>query len=217
MSALFPWWMNSAARATLLAAVVIAIVAPLAAMVWVRSSPSTGQRTRVAQPIPFDHRVHAHSLHIDCLFCHSTATEAANAGVPPTTACVGCHAKSLQDSRTFAPVRASLASRRPIAWQRVNALPDFVFFDHSIHIAKGVGCETCHGRVDRMSQVSQATPMSMGWCVGCHRDPRSNLRPRRAVTAMGWRDSSAAAESSGVALMRAHGVRPLTNCSTCHR
>lgn len=216
MPALFPWWANSVARASLVALLAIAVGVPVALMVWVRTSFATGEHADVKQPIAFDHRVHAHALRIDCRFCHAGAQVAAPAGLPPTTACVGCHNPGLRESRTFAPVRASIASGRPIPWRRVNAVPDFVFFDHSVHLAKGVGCETCHGRVDQMAQVSQATPMSMAWCVSCHRDPAPNLRPRSEITTMGWtppRDSVALAER----LMRENHVRSLTNCSTCHR
>lgn len=216
MPALFPWWANSVARASLVVLVIIVVGVPVALMVWVRTSFATGQHADVKQPIAFDHRVHAHALRIDCRFCHSSAAVAAPAGLPPTTACVGCHTTGLNESTTLAPVRASLSSGKPIEWRRVNALPDFVFFDHSVHLAKGVGCETCHGRVDQMAQVSQAQPLTMAWCLSCHRDPGPHLRPNAAITAMGWSapvDSSALAER----LMRANHVQSRTTCSTCHR
>jgi hypothetical protein len=193
MPALFPRWTNSVARGSLFAAVVVALGVPATLMIWVRTSFASGEHASIVQPVPFDHRVHAHSLRIDCRYCHSTVELGADAGIPPTVACVSCHKTSLYESKTFAPVRASLASGRPIEWRRVNALPDFVFFDHSIHIAKGVGCATCHGRVDQMAQVEQATPMSMGWCLSCHRDPMPHLQPG------------------------AKQARSLTSCTTCHR
>ena len=219
MPALFPRWTNTVARGSLLAIVVIASLVPLALMVWVRTSFATGEHARIVQPIPFDHRIHAHALRIDCAYCHATIATAASAGIPPTAACVGCHNKALMASATFAPVRASLSSSKPIAWQRVNALPDFVFFNHSIHVTKGVGCETCHGRVDQMAQVAQATPLSMGWCVSCHRDPAQNLRPRAEITTMGWAADHNLADSAAVGerFMQAYGVARLTTCSTCHR
>ncbi|MGH9887069.1 MAG: cytochrome c3 family protein [bacterium] len=198
----------------------IGIGVPLALMVWVRSSFATGEHATIVQPVPFDHRIHAHALRVDCTYCHATVTAAAPAGLPPTAACVGCHNKSLLASAPFAPVRTSLATHTPIAWRRVNALPDFVFFNHSIHIAKGVGCETCHGRVDQMAQVSQATPLSMGWCLSCHRDPAPNLRPRSEITTMGWAAANHAGSDSaatGERFMQEYGVARLTTCSTCHR
>jgi len=219
MPALFPWWTNSLARASLLVAALLVVGLPVALMAWVRTPFATGEGGMVAQPVPFDYRVHAHSLRVDCRFCHASVELAATAGVPPTTACVGCHTKALQESPTFAPVRASLASGRPIPWRRVNALPDFVYFDHSIHVAKGVGCESCHGRVDEMAQVSQATPLSMGWCVSCHRNPVASLRPRDEITTMGWLETHTARsrDSIGARLMHTNGVLSLTSCSTCHR
>ena len=219
MPALFPRWTNTVARGSLLALILIAAAAQIAPMLWVRSAFATGEHARVVQPVAFDHRVHSHALHIDCRYCHASVATAATAGLPPTIACVGCHNKALIASAALAPIRASLASNQPIVWQRVNALPDFVFFDHSIHVAKGVGCETCHGRVDQMAQVSQATPLSMGWCLGCHRDPGPHLRPRAEITTMGWPldqgDSTVAAR--GKRLMEEYGVARLTTCSTCHR
>lgn len=190
MPALFPRWTNAVARGSLLAVFAIAGGVPVALMLWVRTSYATGEHASITQPVPFDHRIHANALKIDCRYCHSTVEHAASAGLPPTTACVGCHNSVLLESATFAPVRASLTSGRPIEWRRVNALPDFVFFNHSIHVAKGVSCATCHGDVARMAQVRQATPMSMNWCVSCHRDPD---------------------------VSRAKHTRNLTSCTTCHR
>ena len=116
-------------------------------------------------------------------------------------------------------MRASLSTERPIRWQRVNALPDFVFFNHSVHLAKGIGCESCHGRVDQMGRVSQATSMSMGWCLECHRDPATHVRPRSEITAMGWDDThrTPADDSARVQLAGEYHVQRRTDCSTCHR
>jgi hypothetical protein len=198
---------------------IITVGVPLVLMLWVRTSYATGEHADIVQPVPFDHRIHAHDLRIDCEYCHATARTTAFAGLPPTSACVECHHTALLASPTFAPVRASLASHRPIPWRRVNTLPDFAFFNHSIHVAKGVGCETCHGRVDQMARVSQATSLSMGWCLDCHRDPAPHLRPRSEITTMGWvaGRTAASADSLGARLMHEYGVRRLTTCSTCHR
>jgi hypothetical protein len=217
--ALFPPRANAFARGSLLAVIVVAVAVPLALMVYVRTSFATGEHADIAQPIPFDHRIHARGLRIDCRFCHSTVERAATAGIPPTIACVGCHNKAWRESEQFAPVRASLQSGRPIPWRRVNALPDFVYFDHSIHVAKGVGCATCHGRVDQMERVSQATPLSMRWCLDCHRDPARHLRPRTAIASMEWTPPAghAARDSLAAALAAEYRVRRLTDCSDCHR
>jgi hypothetical protein len=189
--ALFSPRANAVARGSLAGLVVLAIVILGGLMVYVRTSFATGEHADIVQPIPFDHRIHANDLKIDCQFCHSTVARAANAGLPPTVACVGCHNKVWRESPQFAPVRQSIAESRPIAWRRVNSLPDFVYFDHSIHVTKGVGCATCHGRVDQMQRVYQARSLSMHWCVDCHRDPGPALK--------------------------ANHVRELTSCSTCHR
>lgn len=207
------------ARGSLLGILVIAIGVPVALMLWVRTSFATGEHANVPQPVAFDHRLHAGGLKIDCRYCHSTVERAASAGLPPTAACVSCHQQTLMDSKALAPIRASLASERPVPWQRVNALPDFVFFNHSIHVAKGVGCETCHGRVDQMARVEQATPLSMAWCLGCHRDPTPHLRPAAEITAMGWDAAHGRprVDSIGLRVARDEHVRRLTDCSTCHR
>ncbi|HEY9228095.1 MAG TPA: cytochrome c3 family protein, partial [Gemmatimonadaceae bacterium] len=214
-----PRWTNAAARGSLLALAVLAIGIPTALMVWVRTSYATGEHAVVTQPVPFDHRVHTHALRIDCRHCHFTAEVAPSAGLPPTAACIGCHNSALLNSATFAPVRASIASQKPIEWRRVNALPDFVFFNHSIHLAKGIGCESCHGRVDQMGQVSQATTLSMGWCLDCHRDPVRHVRPRSEVTAMGWDATHVGPATDSLRRRLAHdyNVRSFTNCTTCHR
>jgi hypothetical protein len=219
MPALFTPRANAIARGSLIAALCLVVAIPAALMGYVRSPLATGKHANIAQPIPFDHRIHAHDLKLDCRFCHSSVERAATAGLPPTVACVGCHNKVWRESRQFAPVRASIDSQRPIAWQRVNAMPDFVFFDHSIHVAKGVGCATCHGRVDQMARVEQTTSMSMDWCVSCHRDPAASLRPKEFITTMDWtppRDSGAA-HTLGARLVADNHVRSLMSCSTCHR
>lgn len=219
MPALFPRWTNVVARGSLLAIIAIAGGVPLGLMLWVRSPAATGQYANVSQPIPFDHRLHAGGLKLDCRYCHTGAERAASAGVPPTAACVGCHRPALMQTAVFAPVRRSQQTERPIAWNRVNALPDFVFFNHSIHVAKGIGCETCHGRVDQMARVQQATPMTMGWCLSCHRDPAPHLRPPAEVTVMGWDSAHHRPQTDSLAarLSREHAVRRLTSCTTCHR
>lgn len=219
MSALFPRWTNVVARGSLLALIVLVAGIPLGLMLWVRTSFATGAHRSVPQPVAFDHRLHAGGLAVDCRYCHSSSERSATAGIPPTAACVGCHLDQVNASSILAPVRQSLATRKPIAWRRVNALPDFVFFDHSIHVAKGIGCESCHGRVDQMRRVEQAAPLSMGWCLSCHRDPAPYLRPRSEVTTMGWDSAHARPrlDSLGVRLMHAYSVRRLTSCTTCHR
>ena len=216
MAALFPRWTNTAARASLLAAACALVGLPVALMAWVRTPNATRRYQPVAQPIAFDHRVHVTGQRIDCRYCHYTAERTASAGIPPTSMCVPCHSESWMKTDVMAPVRASAASGKPLQWNRVNALPGFVYFNHAIHVTKGVGCETCHGRVDQMASVYQAAPLSMQWCVSCHRDPAEHLRPVSEVTTMGWKPP-VPQRQLGEALVRENRVQQLTNCTTCHR
>jgi hypothetical protein len=215
MSALFPRWANVVARATLIAFAATIVGVPVALMAWVRTPNATRRYAPVAQPIPFDHRVHVAALRIDCRYCHSSVERSATAGIPPSTTCVPCHDERLMNTE-LSLVGESVAQNRPIAWNRVDHLPDFVYFNHAVHVNKGVGCETCHGRVDRMAQIHQAAPLTMSWCVSCHRDPTGQLRPVSAVTTMGWTSAVPQAEL-GRRLQQEYHIRHLTSCTTCHR
>ena len=216
MTALFPSWATRAARIVVAVGITLLVVTPLFAMVWVRTPIARGEDLHITQPVPFDHRVHVTGLKIDCRYCHAGAERGEWAGLPATQKCVSCHTQAWISSSVFAPVRQSLATGRPIPWRRVTELPDFVYFNHAIHVNKGVGCETCHGRVDQMAQVKQAVPLTMGWCLGCHVNPGPNLRPVEAVTAMDWTPTPS--ESAQLrTLVADYRVRRLTNCTTCHR
>ncbi|HEU4642364.1 MAG TPA: cytochrome c3 family protein [Gemmatimonadaceae bacterium] len=216
MTALFSPRSTWVARGVLIAALLVAAVVPALAMTWVRTPWARGEHRRIAQPVAFDHRIHVTGLRIDCRYCHAEADRGAWAGLPSTRQCVPCHTKLWMSSDVMAPVRRSLATGRPIPWARVTQLPDFVYFDHAMHVTKGVGCETCHGRVDRMATAEQVAPLTMTWCVDCHRDPAPRLRPPQAITAMGW-TRPAGDDSSGRVLAARYHVRRLTNCTTCHR
>jgi hypothetical protein len=188
---------------------------------WI--GPSTEWATRVGypveQPVPFSHKHHVGGLGLDCRFCHTTVEKSATAGMPPTHTCMTCHSQLWTNAEMLAPVRQSLApDGKPIRWVRVNRLPDYVYFNHSIHVAKGIGCETCHGHVDQMPLMEKAQSLRMGWCVDCHRDPRPNLRPKSAEFDMGWKRT--ADTPSGDALFKQyhiHTAAELTDCSVCHR
>lgn len=208
--------MNTVARAALIAAVCTLVGVPVALMAWVRTPNATRQFQPVEQPLAFDHRIHVTGQKIDCRYCHFTVERSASAGIPPSTTCIPCHSSTWMSSTVLSLVRQSVETGQPLQWNRVHTLPAFVYFNHAIHVNKGVGCESCHGRVDQMARVYQAAPLTMSWCVSCHRDPAAHLRPVSAITIMGW-SPPAPQRQVGAALVREYHVRELTNCTTCHR
>jgi hypothetical protein len=179
----------------------------------------TDEKIPQEQPVPFSHQHHVAGLGIDCRYCHTTVELGPFAGIPPTATCMNCHKQIWNTSSMLEPVRSSLSDNRPIHWNRVNALPDFVYFDHSIHVNKGVGCETCHGRIDEMPLTWKEEDLHMSWCLNCHRNPEKYVRPRDQVFTMGW-TPPIPQEQLGPQLVKEYKIAPsfrLTNCSTCHR
>lgn len=170
------------------------------------------------QPIPFSHQHHVAEDGIDCRYCHNSVEQSAFAGIPALNVCLTCHSQLFTDAPVLRPLFAAVESGKPLRWRRVNRLPEFVYFDHSIHVAKGVGCSTCHGRVDRMPLTRVAAPLTMQWCLGCHRDPAPHLRPRDEIFDMQWRPPPDQ-EERGRKLVAAYGIAAtrLTDCSVCHR
>lgn len=190
----------------------------LAGIAWVlyASDWASGRDRAVEQPIPFSHEHHVGGDGLDCRYCHHGVEDAAFAGIPSTEICMHCHAHLFADAPVLAPVREGFAAGRPISWWRVDDAPDFVYFDHSAHVRKGVGCETCHGRVDRMPRIRKVVSLRMPWCVECHRDPAPRLRPPDAVFEMGWSPTGDRAALAS-ALRDFYDPRPRTSCSECHR
>ena len=185
-----------------------------------------------SQPVPFSHQHHVAGLGIDCRYCHTSVEESRFAGIPPTKTCMNCHSQIWTNSYMLEPVRESLRTDKSLVWTRVNDLPDFVYFDHSIHINKGVGCDTCHGPVDRMPLMYNYASLQMEWCLDCHRAPEKNLRPRDQVFNMRYEQPSAQKrleldgqifqdqDSLGAYLVKKYRLRTvadITSCSTCHR
>src|SRR5690606_37692461 len=138
------------------------------------------------QPVPFSHQHHVGDAGIDCRYCHTSVTESSFAGIPATDVCMNCHSQLWNDSPLLAPVRASYESNRPLVWTRVHTLPDHCYFDHSIHIRKGIGCTSCHGQVDEMPLMWRQESLLMGWCLECHRNPEQHIRPREEVFNVNW-------------------------------
>jgi hypothetical protein len=186
------------------------------AVYW--SAYTTRVNVPVEQVVPFSHKHHAGGIGIDCRYCHSSVETSAFAGMPSTETCMTCHSQLWTDAPMLAPVRQSLASGKPLQWRRVNDLPDFVYFNHSIHVSKGVGCSTCHGPVDQMPLTWQASSLYMKWCLDCHRQPEKFIRERKEVFNIAWRPS-ADQPAKGRELAANYHLRSgqLTDCSLCHR
>ena len=204
----------------LLVLFVIITVGGSYALTKIFESPYVTRQNIVApQPVPFSHKHHVGEEGIDCRYCHTTIEKSAFAGIPPTETCINCHSQLYTALPMLEPVRASFKSGEPIRWTRVNNLQQFVYFNHSIHVAKGVGCASCHGRVDEMDLTYQAAPLTMEWCLSCHREPQMQIRPREEVFNMEYQ-TPANQREIGAELAKKYRVKDaqtLTSCSTCHR
>jgi hypothetical protein len=185
-------------------------------IIFGKSSYVTRANEFIEQPLQFSHAHHVGDDGIDCRYCHTSVETSSFAGIPPTQTCMNCHSQLWALSPILEPVRASLREDRSLRWTRVHDLPDFVYFNHSIHVKKGVGCETCHGRVDQMPLMYQENSLQMEWCIDCHRAPENFVRPRSEVFTMGYRPPVAQAVL-GPQLVREYAIQSLTTCSTCHR
>lgn len=218
MAQLFHPATNHIAKATIFGALFI-----LASLAWFaaevsRSSYATETHVARTQPVPFSHEHHVAGLGIDCRYCHTTVENASFAGIPTTKTCMTCHSQIWTSAQILEPVRASWRDNRPIHWARVHDLPDFAYFDHSIHVQKGVGCSTCHGPVDQMPLTWKVSTLQMEWCLACHREPERYVRPREHVFNMDWRPPPDQL-ARGRELVKQYQIRTeqLTNCSICHR
>jgi hypothetical protein len=216
MAAVFPPWTNTVVRIAILAGVSGVFLALAAPMIWVRTPWARGQFAPVDQPVEFDHRHHTRDDGIDCKYCHNTVYRAATAGIPSTDKCMGCHDQIWGHTPMLEVVRRSYFSGAPIPWNRVHQVPDYAYFNHAIHVNKGFGCSTCHGRVDQMPAVQQVGNLTMQWCLDCHRNPERFIRPLDQITNMAW-DAGGRQEELGRELVQRLGVRSLTGCTTCHR
>jgi len=219
MSQIFARKLNFIARFTIFGGVFVIVVAFVVAEQIVRSPWLTEAHVVRVQPVPFSHKHHVGDIGIDCRYCHTSVEESSFDGLPPTSTCMNCHSQIYNDSPTLEPVRQSFHNKTPLEWVRVNNLPDYVYFDHSIHLSKGVGCVTCHGPVDEMPLMWRENTLTMEWCLECHRDPARFIRPRDQVFAMHWQPSEPQ-QTLGARLVKEYRIRSseeLSNCSTCHR
>ncbi len=207
---------NTLSKASIFGAVFI-----IGGLIWVstiveRSSYVTQAGVAREQPVPFSHKHHVGGMGIDCRYCHTSVETSAFAGIPATEICMTCHSQIWADSPMLEPVRASFRTGKPLEWSRVHDLPDFVYFDHSIHVKKGVGCATCHGRVDQMPLMWREKTLHMEWCLECHRAPEHFVRPRQYVFRMDW-EPPADQLGLGRRLVEEYRIQSLTDCSVCHR
>ena len=215
MGQIFPKWTNK--LPTYIAVVTVVAVTAVVGFFWYYGSPRyTDVGYQPTQPVPFSHKLHAGDLGMDCRYCHNSVELSAHANVPPTQTCMNCHKLILPESDKLLPVRESWGKKQPIQWVRVHRLPDFAYFNHSAHLNAGVGCFDCHGNIRQMEIVSQAQPLSMGWCLDCHRNPDPHLRPREELTNMEWVPSPDHARFAE-RIRREKNINPPEDCSGCHR
>jgi len=211
----FPKWTNTVRPAV--GALLIAAPIYLILLIWYGASPQAlAVGYAPVQPVQYSHALHAGTLGLDCRYCHTTVEQAAFAALPPTQTCMNCHVTILPNSPRLAPVRESYQTGLPLQWVKVHDLPQYVYFNHAAHLNAGVSCVSCHGRVDREEVVAQTAPLSMGWCLECHRQPEPYLRPKELVTNLGWVPSEDPLKL-GARLRKENNINPQTDCSTCHR
>jgi hypothetical protein len=215
VSDVFPKWTNKIPLAIAAGLPVVAVA--VVGAVWYWFSPSyTDVGYRPKQPVPFSHRMHAGELGMDCRYCHSTVERAAHAAIPANNSCLNCHKIVKTDSEYVQPLIKAGETGESIKWVRVHMLPGYAYFNHQAHLSAGVGCVSCHGRIDKMLQVTQYAPLSMGWCLDCHRNPGPNLRPVSEITNMGWNAKEAGYDWKADPA-RTRTLQPPVNCSGCHR
>jgi len=214
MAQIFPRWINAIPKLVVIEGTALGVFAVFA--IWYWFSPlHTDVGYAPAQPVPYSHKLHAGDLGIDCRYCHTGVERSPHAGVPPTQTCMNCHANVKTDSALLQPIRDSWEKNEAMSWIRIHKVPDYAYFDHSAHISVGVGCVSCHGRIDQMVTVKQEEPLSMGWCLDCHRNPVFSLRPDDKITDMEWEPSG---DWIRTARQKAKKLQPpVVSCSGCHR
>ena len=215
MAQIFPRWVNKLPIISIF--IITGILLAVVGFFWYFGSPKfTDAGYRPKQPVPYSHKLHAGDLAMDCRYCHNFIEVSARANIPPTQTCMNCHTLIKTDSEKLAVVRGSWSSGKPIEWIRVHKLPDFVFFNHSIHLYAGIGCQSCHGTVTAMEEIMQVEPLSMGWCLNCHRTPDMHLRPPADITSMKWTPAADQLEMARQ-IKQEKRIAPPVECSGCHR
>ena len=220
MAQVFSRSANNIAKISLVVAAILAGTAFYVYTQVARSSYLTGRYLEKQQPVQFSHKHHVGDDGIDCRYCHTTVETSASASLPPTQTCMNCHNQIFADQPYLEPVRASFRENTPIQWERVHDLPEYAYFNHSIHVAKGVGCASCHGDIANMPAVYQENTLQMEWCLSCHRDPAPNIRPQSEIYNTGWNPANITPEQQQEVNEKIKNLRSkeiLTSCSICHR
>jgi Cytochrome c7 and related cytochrome c len=216
MAQIFHHSTNTIARVSIYGTVILLALLGFAVNLINQTSYVTEVHNERPQPVPFSHKHHVGELGLDCRYCHTSVEVSSSAGMPPTQTCMACHSQIWTNAAMLEPVRASYRDSTPISWTRVNAVPDFVYFNHSIHVAKGVGCTTCHGPIAEMNITWRAETLYMRWCLDCHNAPEKYLRPRSEIFNAFYQPPKDQI-ALGLRLMKEYKVQKLTNCTTCHR
>ncbi|MSR31038.1 MAG: cytochrome C [Gemmataceae bacterium] len=225
MPQVFPRYANVLTWVIIAGVFLAANIGGVAAMIFARSPYATHSQLMLTQPVQFSHAHHVNGLGIDCRYCHNSVEDSNYANIPPTKTCMNCHSQIWVGSKMLEPVRESFRTGKSLEWERIHRLSDFVYFDHSIHVTKGVGCASCHGRVDHMQAVYQKGTLLMEWCLDCHRAPERYLRPRDQVFNMDFKPEDLQQANGkphtqatlGAELRKKYDIRSLIECSTCHR
>jgi hypothetical protein len=218
MAQVFSHSASQIATLVLYGLLLLVLAVPFVWTTFDHSAWKTGQFATPRQPVPFSHAHHVGEIGLSCQYCHQGASTSASAGLPATEVCMTCHSQILADAPVLGPVRASFQTGAAMVWERVNKLPDYVYFNHAAHVNNGIGCATCHGQLDDMPMTQQAAPLTMEWCLNCHRDPAPNLRPEAAEFSMDWQPAENKRDL-GATLLAHYHIHPeaLTDCYVCHR
>jgi hypothetical protein len=215
LAQIFPKWVNRLPLAVIIAATLG--VSGVVGFLWYYGSPNyTDVGYRPTQPVPFSHKLHAGDLGMDCRYCHSQVEQSAHANIPAPATCMNCHAIILKDSPKLLPIREAVATGKPVQWVRIHKLPDYAYFNHSAHLRAGVSCFTCHGNIPEEPVVTQSAPLSMSWCLDCHRNPAPNLRPPAEVTNFRWEQPANMIQNANQ-IVTDKKLKPPTDCTGCHR
>jgi hypothetical protein len=221
MAQLFPRGSNAFARMSIVLVLVIVGTAITILLNTNRLHYVSDVEVAKEQPVPFSHKHHVTGVGIDCRYCHTSVEESAFANIPPVETCMTCHSQIWTESPLLEPIRESYRTGKSIEWVRIHDLPDFVYFNHSVHVAKGVGCQTCHGQVDQMPLMWKVNTLNMEWCLECHRAPEKFVRPKEEVFNMAWKtvdDHGHDVQATlGARLVKEYNINPSADCSTCHR